>query len=220
MTLKQSRPAVLRVALSLTVALSAAAIPLLRAEPAAAVRSCNYFGFDFGTATNSTLTLHWINSVGSCVYSLQWRAGSGNGNQDPCAVNQGRLPDGWYDSPYGMINEYAGTSVRGRVWTLQDHVCYNGTYRTELFIHTEEGINNGQDCSSAADDPKCWDRTAACSTCSVATNDYFSEACIKVRRDSPEGSWAGDMGNVHSAYHDHITGAHNAPYSDLLHVVT
>lgn len=200
--------------------LACGAVSLIRAEPAAAVRSCNYFGFNFDSATDSRLTLHWINTTGSCVYSAQWRAGSGDGSTDPCAINHGRLPDGWYDSPSGMINEYAGTTVWGRVWTLQDHICNSGQWRTELFIHTEEGINNGQNCTSASDDPKCWDSTPACPTCSVATHDYLSEACIKIRRDSPEGNWSGDMGTVHSDYHDHIQGAHNTFYSDLLHVVT
>jgi hypothetical protein len=36
----------------------------------------------------------------------------------------------------------------------------------------------------------------------VGTNDYFSAGCIKVRRQSPEGSWANDMATVHTDWHN------------------
>lgn len=153
----------------------------VNAPPAAAARSCLYFEFVKNTNINSTLYWRWMDDYGRCLHSDSWRAGSGV-TTDPCQTNQGWLPNGWYDlDSTGHVDGYGGMAIKGRVWSLQDKNCSDGTPRTELFIHTEETQSNGQSCSSDPDDPWCWDKTAACSTCGAGTNDYKSEGCIKVR---------------------------------------
>ena len=86
----------------------------------------------------------------------------------PCWVGHGWLPTGYYDLR-GHWNNYNGT-IRGRVFYLQDKTCWNGTWRTQLFIHSEETADQGQYCPTAGDDPYCWD----------GPSDYYSNGCIKL----------------------------------------
>jgi hypothetical protein len=206
-----------RIVLAATAALLlTAVIPLIRPQPANAVPSCAYFDFDKGTNINSTLTWKWYDNFGRCLYSNSWRAGSGK-TTDPCQSFQGWLPNGWYDSPSGMRHQWQGQSIWGRVWTLQNKQCSNGTWRTELFIHTEETIQSGQSCSGNADDPQCWDSSAAPGA-AAGTNDFYSEGCIKVRRASPEGSWPDAMSAVHSTYHGNQGSSDGTSRANLLNV--
>jgi hypothetical protein len=184
---------------------------------ALAQRSCHYFEFAKGTNINSTLRWWYTDEYGRCNRSLEWRAGSGENTNACDAVTPndpdgGWLPNGWYDLQ-GHWNDYAGASIRGRVWWMQDKRCSDGTLRTELFIHTEETSANGQDCSSAADDPWCWDSTAAYSGAGAGTNDFYSQGCIKVRRQSPEGSWPDAMSDVHSTWHNRGGGSAHGTFA-------
>lgn len=186
---------------------------------ASAARNCAFFDFAKGTNINSTLTWKYVDEYGRCILSHSYRAGSGV-NIDPCDQNHGWLPDGWYDlkSTYHQ-NGYGGTYVKGRVWRLADKACQgNGTLRAELFIHTEETATRTQTCSSDADDPWCWDSTAAPGG-GTGTNDYYSGGCIKVRRQSPEGTWADHMSDVHSDWHNLGGGSgHGVPRTDSVFV--
>jgi hypothetical protein len=174
--------------------------------PAQGARNCAYFDFAKGTNINSTLTWKYVDGSGRCILSHSYRAGSGD-NTDPCDPDHGWLPNGWNDlkSTYHQ-NGYNGSLIKGRVWHVDNKACQgDGTVRTELFIHTEETSSRGQTCTSNVDDPWCWDVTAA-SGAGAGTNDYHSQGCIKVRRDSPEEtqgpSWPNDMKDVHNDWHD------------------
>ncbi len=191
---------VLRVAVaSVMTAAFAWGLPWLpRAE---AARSCLYFEFAKGTNSNSTLYWRYMDDYGRCIYAVSWRAGSGV-TTDPCQRYYGWLPNGWYDlKATGHVHDYGGTSIWGRVWSLQDKACKDGTLRTELFIHTEETVDNGQVCTSDPDDRQCWDKTKAPGDSQAGTNDFLSQGCIKVRRRSPEGSWPDAMSQVDSYWH-------------------
>ena len=114
---------------------------------------------------------------------------------------------------------YSGSTIRGRVWQLQDKACGAGVLRTELFIHTEETPDNDQICSPDPDDPWCWDDTAAGGGV-AGTNDYYSLACIKVRRHSPEGNWANNLVETHTAWHDQTNISHNVSRDDTVYVAS
>lgn len=193
------------IAMSICVVLIAALIVV--APSASAARSCGYFDFKRVSNINSDLKLKMYDTLGSCVVST-WRAGAGT-TQDPCQRNYGWLPTGWYDM-WGHWNDYAGTAIRGRVWYVQDKACSDGTVRTELFLHSEETSSRTQECTSSSDDPWCWDKTKACSSCAEGTNDYYSNGCIKIRRKSPEGSWAGDLDAVHDSWHNLVSSTHGS----------
>lgn len=134
-------------------------------------------------------------------------AGSGMGNQySTCQTNLGRLPSGWYDSANGhMVDNKNGTAIDGRAWGLEDKVCNGGsTLRTELFIHTEETVSNGQNCTSAPDDPHCWE----------GTFDYASQGCVKVSHPT-------SVSTLHTWWHSAaIGGAHSTAYTNILYVST
>ncbi len=187
-------------------------LALLPTDNALANRSCNYLAFRKDTNNNSPLLAYWTFD-GNCAGSESWRAGSGT-TTDTCEVNKGWLPDGWYDlqSPY-MEHNYSGTAIRGRVWRLQDKKCWSGQWRTELFIHTEETADNSQVCTSDSDDPWCWDGTPS----GNATNDYYSQGCVKVRRSSPEHNKGGDIGPLHNRWHNSLGLDHSAR-TDALYV--
>ena len=48
-------------------------------------------------------------------------------------------------------------TIKGRVFYLSNKPCWNGTWRSELFIHSEETAAQGQYCPTAYDDPFCWE---------------------------------------------------------------
>jgi hypothetical protein len=159
-----------------------------------------WWAFERVTNIDSTLSWKWTYPPSAAEYSRSWRAGSGTSSYE-CRPAEGWLPAGWY-SQWGHWNQYDGSAVRGRVWWLQDKYCRDGvTRRTELFIHSEETSSNGQSCTSAYDDPFCWERTA----------DYYSLGCIKLARPSPVANFPNDLGNAHSVYHNYGgSGGHGA----------
>ena len=168
----------------IAVLLAAVAVAAATALPAGAT-SPSYFDFARKTNLSSVLTFYWESLPGH-ESSLTWRAGSGSGSTDECATGRGWLPAGWYDLK-GHWDNYDGSKIKGRAWLLQNKQCWNGTWRTELFIHSEETASNGQSCPTAGDDPFCWE----------GDSDYASAGCIKVSR-------AGNPSNlalVHTNWH-------------------
>lgn len=144
---------------------------------------------------------------------MEWRAGSGT-STNPCEVNRGWLPNGWYDL-WGHWDDYDQT-IKGRVWWLEDMRCHNGTLRTELFIHTEETRLRDQSCGDQLPDddlPYCWDRKRAYAGAAEGTYDYYSQGCIKVRRRSPEGTWPDAMSDVHTTWHGRGGGSQHGQFT-------
>lgn len=167
-------------------------LQLFVAQPAFASHA--YYEFVKNTISDSTLNWKDTSSNEFVTITKSWRAGSG-ANQDPCDKSTeqspagGWLPNGNYDL-YQMINTKDCCEIRGRAWQLQDKACSDGTLRTELFIHSEETTNNGQDCPTSGDDPHCWEND----------DDYKSVGCIKVRYSEPGANWG--MSEFHTHYHN------------------
>jgi hypothetical protein len=100
--------------------------------------------FYYPKASPLNTTLIAYISHGWTRYRIAMRGGSGNGSTNECATNAGWLPDGNYNSgggdPGTRFDFYRKTGgqvvVRGWVWYLGDRRCHNGTWRTELFIHS------------------------------------------------------------------------------------
>jgi lipoprotein-anchoring transpeptidase ErfK/SrfK len=67
------------------------------------------------------------------VLNTSWRAGSGDGSENPCYRNHGWLPNGTY-SVYAWKN-HQGT-ITGHAFQLNNTHCSDGTPRTDLFVHT------------------------------------------------------------------------------------
>lgn len=67
------------------------------------------------------------------VLNVSWRAGSGDGSENPCYRNHGWLPNGTYNV-YAWKN-HQGT-ITGHAFQLNDTHCSDGTPRTALFMHT------------------------------------------------------------------------------------
>jgi hypothetical protein len=127
---------------------------------------------------------------GECGYecwTTWYRAGSGSGT-DACQHNNW-IPLGTYDVRL-HDDHYAGSDIRGRVWYLSDYSCSNGVVRTELFVHSEETSDQGQDCPTGGDDPFCWE----------GPNDYYSNGCIKVAR-MPVTNGYSDLGRIDEFAH-------------------
>ena len=170
-----------------SVALVTAIIGAAGASPALG-SNFTHFSFYRYQTTNSNLKETVTDaSDGRIVYTANWRAGSGDGSHDECAKDHGWLPAGWYTLT-GHFNNYDYT-IKGRVWHVQDMQCNGGTgtLRTELFIHSEETASQGQYCTSAPDDPYCWE----------GDFDYESIGCIKVSRAAPYPS---DLAEVHNVW--------------------
>lgn len=101
-----------------------------------------------------------------------WRAGSGftPHSTDACKKNDGWLPNGGY-RPRLHAN-YWGSLIKGRAISLGAKPCADGTLRTDLFIHTEQGDRNSQ-CADLRGDQVCrWEYPKI--------NDYRSFGCIKL----------------------------------------
>ncbi|QNN51714.1 hypothetical protein [Nocardioides mesophilus] len=108
----------------------------------------------------------------SLVEQRSWRAGSGftRDSTDPCRRNDGWLPDGRY-RPRLHAN-YWGSLIKGRAIYLGNKACADGTLRTDLFIHTEQGDRSRQ-CADRPGDQVCrWEYPKI--------NDYRSYGCVKV----------------------------------------
>jgi hypothetical protein len=164
-----------------TLLVAAGVAALVVTAPAAA----SYTYFDFARQSNaaSTLTMVWQQVPGK-FSTVSWRAGSGT-STDACWIGHGWLPTGWYDLR-GHWDNYDGT-IKGRVFYLQNKQCWNGTWRTELFVHSEETAAQGQYCPTAGDDPYCWD----------ADYDYFSNGCVKLSR----AGYPSDLRLMHDGWH-------------------
>lgn len=124
----------------------------------------------------------------SLVETRSWRAGSGftKGSTDACRKNDGWLPDGHYRPR--LHADYAGSLIEGRAVGLGAKRCANGTWRTDLFIHTEQGERNRQ-CPDRKGDQVCrWEYPRI--------NDYRSWGCIKL---SP-----GDLPELFVAWRTHF----------------
>ena len=114
----------------------------------------------------------WEPSAGH-FFSTSWRAGSGT-STDACWVAHGWLPTGHYDL-WGQYDHFDGSAIKGRVFRIQDKQCWNGTWRTALFVHSEETADNTQYCPTSYDDPFCWE----------GDSDYYSNGCIKLAHAPP-----------------------------------
>jgi hypothetical protein len=126
---------------------------------------------------------------GNCGYQCvtSWyRAGSGSGT-DACQTNNW-IPLGGFNVNFHSDN-YAGSLIQGRVWSLSDYQCSNGVIRTELFVHSQETSSQGQQCPSGTPD-FCWD----------TDNDYYSNGCIKVAR-MPVVNGYSDLGRIDEFHH-------------------
>ena len=106
--------------------------------------------------------------------------------RNACWIGHGWLPAGWYDLN-GHWDSYNGSAIKGRVFYLQNKPCWNGTWRTELFVHSEETADQGQYCPTVYDDPFCWE----------GDFDYYSNGCIKLAHAQPYPS---DVAQAHSLW--------------------
>ena len=106
------------------------------------------------------------------VEKKSWRAGSGftRRSTDACRKNDGWLPDGDYRPR--LYANYWGSLIKGRAIGLGAKQCANGTWRTDLFIHTEQGDRNRQ-CPDRKGDQVCrWEYPRF--------DDYRSYGCVKM----------------------------------------
>ena len=115
-------------------AIAAAVLAVTLVVPANAFGYHTWFEFTRQSNIASTLTMAW--EYGPGFYGTQsWRAGSGV-STDACWIGHGWLPTGYYDL-WGHWDNYGG-KIAGRVFYVQNKPCWNGTWRTELFVHSEE----------------------------------------------------------------------------------
>jgi hypothetical protein len=132
-----------------------------------------YFTKNASDQTSSVLGLYQ-NTVGGPTIAT-FRAGSGiTGHENECESNYGWIPSGWGNIT-GYNHNYPGTTVTGPVLILANRPCYNGTVRTELFVHSSYP----------------W-----------LTSHYQSNGCVKV---SNTGGPAGATGQIASVISLHIT---------------
>ncbi len=133
------------------------------------------------------------------VEHRQWRAGSGFSRRstDSCRRNDGWLPDGRYRPR--LVTDYGGSLIKGRAIYLGDKRCRNGTLRTALFIHTEQGAGSRQ-CPDRPGDQVCrWEYPAI--------NDYRSYGCVKLA--------PGDLHQLYDAWRRYF----RVGYTDRVRVV-
>ena len=118
-----------------------------------------------------------------------WRAGSGmlgRAGRNSCVKNHGWLPNGTYS--LRQYDNYGGHLIKGRAFRLDDKRCSNGTGRTDLFLHTEQGAGNRQ-CADRRGDQVCrWEYPRI--------NDYKSAGCIKLA--------PGDLAQLTALFHRHF----------------
>ncbi|HEY3479733.1 MAG TPA: hypothetical protein VGL02_12625 [Streptomyces sp.] len=136
---------------------------------AAAGRNYTYLEFDKGASpTNSRLRFVYVQNtnpdhVRSWVVA-SWRAGSGDGSKNTCYRNHGWLPNGTYKILHYYAHHNGGAhGVNGISWQISDHKCWNGTPRTELFVHSKM-LPSGKQGSG----PYRW------------TGSYVSNGCVKL----------------------------------------
>ncbi|MFD5774025.1 L,D-transpeptidase family protein [Streptomyces fungicidicus] len=129
-----------------------------------------YFKKNMSNPINSKLYL--MKSVANAKDKVvaKYRAGSGNGSRDECAVSRGWLPgtttkNGKYDIEFHRT-DFDGI-INGYVIKLSDKKCSKGTKRTELFVHSEMQPNGKQGTIES----ERWD----------GTGDYYSNGCVKLK---------------------------------------
>jgi hypothetical protein len=163
-------------------AVAAAAVAAALSVPATGFAN-TWLEFTRQSNTSSPLTLATYYTGGFST-SQTFRAGSGV-STDACWLDHGWLPPGWYDLK-GHWDNY-DADIKGRVFYLQNKQCWNGTWRSQLFIHSEETAAQGQYCPTAGDDPYCWE----------GDTDYYSHGCIKISRlGNPS-----DLRKLHDGWH-------------------
>jgi len=183
---------------------------------AASSSSQGWPAFQFIRKTNMNSELdQFALEPGPCLF-LCWpftgiatRAGSGS-STDPCAKGAGWIPPGTYGVREHTIHK--DDTIAGRTWWLTDAQCSstNATVRDELFIHSEETSAQGQTCTSASDDPYCWE----------GEFDYKSNGCIKLSHGT--AAFSDDIGRHNQLWFnnlavDHRTAtAFSQPYATLL----
>jgi len=181
-----------RFSLTVVAVVLLALLPVLtssHADAAAGVRRYAVITFDKFHDNTLRSQLIWRvfvvkDGVRTKVVEQRWRAGSGRTRHstNSCALNRGWLPNGWY-SPK-LYSDYPGSKIRGRAIYLGNKRCPDGTLRTDLFIHTEQGAGNVQ-CADAPGDQVCrWEYPQI--------NDYQSLGCVKL---SP-----GDLHELYDAW--------------------
>ena len=102
-----------------------------------------------------------------------------------------RLPRGWLpDGGYRprLFRDYHGSLIKGRAIYLGQKACHDGTVRTALFIHTEQGAGSRQCANRPGDQPCRWEYPRI--------NDYKSYGCIKM---APR-----DLAELVRLYHQHF----------------
>ncbi|MFF6828653.1 hypothetical protein OG739_36870 [Streptomyces longwoodensis] len=163
---------------SATAPKAAAATGTHSADVAAAGRSYTYLMFKKNSRnpSNSRLSLVYVNMNNPDhphSYTVNsWRAGSGNGSKDTCARNRGWLPNGEYAIKAFYDHHNGGShGVNGVSWLLSNHKCHSGTWRTDLFIHSEMRPNGTQGPRTGGDSSYRWD----------GNGDYKSNGCIKLK---------------------------------------
>jgi hypothetical protein len=145
-------------------------------RPAGALRAV--ITFDKFWRNPQRSRLHWRvfrvrDGSRTLVEHLSWRAGSGftRHSTNACRRNDGWLPNGYY-APRLHAN-YQGSLIKGRAIFLGAKRCADGTMRTDLFIHTEQGDRNRQ-CPDRPGDQVCrWEYPRI--------DDYRSFGCVKLR---------------------------------------
>ena len=177
----------------LLIALVALASGLVVAPaPSASAEGSYRFGVitfhkNYANTHRSTLTWKVVRvSEGerTTVVHKSWRAGSGyfRDSTNACRKNRGWLPNGSYRPQ--LFRDYHGSLIKGRAIYLGQKRCANGTMRTDLFIHTEQGAGSTQ-CPDRKGDQLCrWEYPKF--------NEYRSHGCVKL---SP-----GDMRELYDAW--------------------
>lgn len=131
----------------------------------------------------------------------RYGSGSGNGSYDECLSNQGPLPMGRYSGVSSWHQDsFNGSAIYGRVFRLQNKQCWNGTWRTALFIHTEETPSRTQ----GSIEPQRWD----------GPSDYKSAGCVKLARSNNGGD--NGIGVLDYWWHYRAGGGVGTPYYNLL----
>jgi hypothetical protein len=134
------------------------------------------FHKNYKNTFRSELTWQVFEVVGgkrTTLVAKRWRAGSGfyRNSTNSCRKNRGWLPDGTYQPR--LYADYHGNLIKGRAIYLGHKACPNGTMRTDLFIHTEQGAHNTQCPNRKGDQPCRWEYPQI--------NDYRSLGCVKLK---------------------------------------
>jgi hypothetical protein len=182
-----------------------ASVAVAPGAPSASAQESGRYGVitfekNYANAHRSTLTWRVFRVTGDKRTTLvrkEWRAGAGyfRDSTNACAKNRGWLPDGGYRPR--LFRDYHGSLIKGRAIYLGRKPCADGTMRTDLFIHTEQGARSRQ-CPDTRGDQACrWEHPRV--------NDYRSHGCIKL---SP-----GDLRELWQAWRRHFNLGYDARVS-------